>query len=687
MNRLNKILIANRGEIALRIIRAARDLNILTVALYSKGEENALHVLKADQAVSLGEGSLNETYLNIEKIITAAKVTGAEAIHPGYGFLSESYLLAEACVKNGIRFIGPSPEVLKLMGNKIEAKNLAESLEIPVLRNYSVNDDKLNESISNLPYPVLIKSAHGGGGKGMQVVNSAAELGEKVTKASRMAQNYFGNGEVYLEPYIEQARHIEVQVIGDNYGNLVHLYERDCTLQRNHQKIIEEAPAPSLPEEIRNSILNAALSLCKSVNYSGAGTVEFLLDRNGRFYFMEMNPRIQVEHPVTEEITGIDIVAEQLSIAAGNPLSFTQSDVKINGHSIQVRLYSEDPSKGFAPSTAPVTFFRLPQLSEIRIETDLAEGSESAVSQFDPLLCKIISKGKNREQALNLLSASLEQTVISGPATNQQYLRALLNRPEVIEAKADTRFCENKLDELLNAMQSEKESAPLEIIAAAFLYLKFLSADPESSNPWIRQGFRNTLNMVDVHIGNIRNSTPFSLINPRFISTTSKSMKSEISNGAVLFSFKWIKSDIEVCARSTKANKIRITSEKKSAECSYSQNINGEIVFYWRGFEFVAGSHDLLDYYPKTGHKSESETEGGENRIVSHLHGKVLDIHVNTEQIIKKGDLLMIIESMKSENHILAHKAAKIKSIEVSIGAQVSDRMPLITLEEIEFVH
>ncbi len=683
MNRLKKILIANRGEIALRIIRASHEMNIQTVALYTKGEEDALHVLKADEAVSLGEGSLNETYLNIEKIIAAARQSAAEAIHPGYGFLSESHLLAEACLNNGISFIGPSPEVLKLMGNKIEAKALAESLEIPILKNYRVNFNNLKKTVSDLPFPLLIKSAHGGGGKGMQVVYNAAELEEKVTKASRMAHNYFGNGEVYLEPYIEQARHIEVQILGDVFGNLIHLYERDCTLQRNHQKIIEEAPAPTLSEETRNAILNAALTLCKSVNYSGAGTVEFLLDRTGKFYFMEMNPRIQVEHPVTEDVTGIDIVKEQLSIAAGNPLSFRQTDVTVSGHAIQVRIYSEDPSKGFAPSTAPVTFFRLPHIPGIRIETDLSEGSLPGSSQFDPLLCKIISKGGNREQALELLNEALRQTVISGPASNQQYLRALLRHNSVIRSTTDTRFFENRLEELLETIKTEKESIPMELIAAAFLFLKFLPGDPHSSNPWISQGFRNILNTIDVHIGNLRFNIPFSVPGHSHYLHPGNHIKEELRQGAMCFSFNWQNTENEFCARVVSDQKIKVTDKNKSIEINYCENNTGEITFFWRGFEFLAGSHDLLDYYPKAGIFTGSEQNSGDNRILSHLHGKVIDIQVAPEQIIRKGDLLMIIEAMKSENHIIAHKSAKVKNIEVAVGTQVTDQMPLIMLEEI----
>lgn len=687
MKRLNKILIANRGEIALRIIRAAQKLGTKTVSVFSAGEENALHVLKADEAVLLGNGSLNETYLNVEKIIGAAKETGAEAIHPGYGFLSESYLLAEACERNGIRFIGPSPEVLRLMGNKLEAKALAETLGIPTLKNYTVSASNITELASKLPYPVLIKSAHGGGGKGMQVVYSAEELNEKVVKASRMAQNYFGNGEVYLEPFVEQAHHIEVQVLGDNFGNLVHLYERDCTLQRNYQKIIEEAPAPNLNAEVRNSILNAALTLCKSINYSGAGTVEFLVGKNGNFYFMEMNPRIQVEHPVSEEITGIDIVKEQLSIAAGNKLSFTQNDVSVNGHSIEVRIYSEDPNNQFSPSTKPVKFFSFPERPDIRIETDLAVESGSSANQFDPLLCKIITKGRTREEALGLMNQALNETIISGPATNQQYLRALLQHPDVKQVSTDTRFCENRINELLQNAENEKSNAPYDLLTAAFLFLKFLPGDPVSSDPWIRSGFRNILNQADVHINGSRFNVPFSLVAKKSVKPYNQVLFNELTMGAIPFRFKWMNEEITVAAGKITLQSLKITTEKNSEEFIFTENIPGETVLYWHGFEFLTGSHDLLDYYPKAGKYSEPEQQSNENRIISHLHGKVLDIQVNTEQIIKKGDLLMIIESMKSENHIRAHKNARVKAIEVAVGAQVTDRMPLITLEEIELVH
>ena len=683
MNHLNKILIANRGEIALRILRAADALNIRTVAIYSAGEENAPHVFKAGESVSLGEGSLNDTYLNIGKIIAAAKATGAEAIHPGYGFLSESYLLAEACENNGIRFIGPSPEVLKLMGNKLEAKALAEKLEIPVLWNHTVSAGTVGTLAPTLSYPVLIKSAHGGGGKGMQIAYSADDLEDKVTRASRMALTYFGNGEVYLEPFIEKARHIEVQVLGDHHGNLVHLYERDCTLQRNYQKIIEEAPAPGLSGPTRQALLDAAVKLCRSVHYSGAGTVEFLLGSGEQFFFMEMNPRIQVEHPVTEEVTGIDIVMEQLRITAGEPLSFTQESVDVKGHAMEVRIYSEDPAKGFSPSTAPVSFFRLPIHPDIRLETDLSSETEFTGSQFDPLLCKIITRGNSRVEAIETMEQALNDTIISGPATNQPLLRALLRQNEVRQALTDTRYCENELPGLLDDIKKEKDNLPTAFLAAAFLYLKFLPQNGHSANPFERLGFRNILNQVDIKIGDQRFEIQFSLPDHKMIKTADRLLKNELTSGALPFSFTWKNISLQLAARLLSPDTIRITSEEGTTEFPFRVNHLGQTVFYWHGMEIIPESADLMEYYPKTGNLIHSGLLKGDNLISSPLHGKVIDIQVKTDQIISKGDLLLIIESMKSENHITAHKPGKIKTIEVAVGEQVTDQMPLITLEEI----
>jgi acetyl/propionyl-CoA carboxylase alpha subunit len=723
---LHKILIANRGEIALRIQRAAKSLHISTVAIYSEGEASAPHVIRADESVFLGSGSLGDTYLNTEKIIAAAKKCGATAIHPGYGFLSESDFLAEACNQNGIRFIGPSPEVLRLMGNKPEAKALAERLQIPVLKNHPVTPETATQVANSIVFPVIIKSAFGGGGKGMQAIYSDEDIQEQVSRASRMSQGYFGNGTVYLEPYIEKARHIEVQILGDDHGNLVHLYERDCTIQRNYQKIIEEAPAPGLDESVRKALLDAALKLCRHVHYSGAGTVEFLVDRNGRFYFMEMNPRIQVEHPVTEEITGIDIVAEQLRIAAGMPLSFRQEAIQTNGHAIEVRLYSEDPFNNFTPSTAPVTLNRLPVGPGIRIETDLSDQCTPAGSQFDPLLCKIITRGAGRQQAIDAMIKALEETIIEGPVTNLLFLKALLNTSAVVNGDTDTRFCENHLSEILAQIQQEKEIIPDERIIAAFLYLRFLPHNLRSANPWKRIGAQNIMRQIEISDGQNLYKVPFKLISPeKAINTTSfnwhdinsgffspsgkfadqpqyKGRGSShtqdrmshppgseqadttdvFARGAIPVSFTWNESIVQALVDQQSENSVMVRTEKNSKEIFFTENLSGKIVFYWNGFSHALGSPDLMEFHPLTGTMTGRADAAGDNRIISPLHGKVISVLVQNGQHISKGDLLMVIESMKSENHITAHRNGRIKSVEVQPGMQVADRMPLILLEE-----
>jgi acetyl/propionyl-CoA carboxylase alpha subunit len=681
MEGLKKILIANRGEIALRILRSAHAMGIKTVAVFSKGEENAPHVTEAGETVSLGEGQLGDTYLNIGKIIDAALTTGADAIHPGYGFLSESYLLAEACQNNGLRFTGPSPDVLRLMGNKLEAKTLAESLNIPVLRDITVSIDKLHEIATISEYPVLVKAAHGGGGKGMQVIRSAQELEDKILKAARMARSYFGNGEVYLEPYIENARHIEVQILGDHHGNLVHLYERDCSAQRNHQKIVEEAPAPNLPAGLRKSMIDAAMTLCRAVNYTSAGTVEFLLDSRGSFFFMEMNPRIQVEHPVTEEITRIDIVQEQLRIAAGFQLSFSQEEVTINGHAIEVRIYAEDPEKDFSPSPTPVSFFRLPWHNGVRIETDLQEHTASTGNQFDPLLCKIIAHGENRDHALAILNNALHHTIIDGPVTNRDFLIALLQQDEMKDAHAHTRLCHDKFSFIRSEMVRQKQDTPVDLLIAAYLFLKFLPENSHNDNPWQRMGFRNILKTVNISIDGHSYNIPYSQL-PLAGKAMPRNTEAGI-NAARTAYFSFRSDAVQIFARVEKghAGSVRVSTGDEQYEIFYSEGPNLATALYLKGYKYLVTSADLLECYPESSPGDETNSDG-DKLVRSPLHGKVIGIQVKNEQLISKGDLLLIIESMKSENHITSPRNARIKSIEVSVGTQVTDQTTLITLEE-----
>lgn len=683
MKKFKKILIANRGEIALRIIRTARAMDIETVAVYSAGEENSPHVNHAGESVFLGAGELGETYLNIGKIIRAAVETGAEAIHPGYGFLSENPLFSTACRENGIIFIGPAPQALELTGNKPETKKVAKELGIPILENFMITSENREKLMPEIPYPVLVKSAHGGGGKGMQVIYSRDELNEKTEHAARLAANFFGNGEVFLEPYLEDARHIEVQILGDNHGNFVHLFERDCSVQRNFQKIIEEAPAPGLDEQLREKLFGAALAVCRNIGLTGAATVEFLVVDNKAFYFLEINPRIQVEHPVTEEVTGIDIVREQLRIAAGSPLSFRQKEIKTDGHALEVRIYSEDPKSGFAPQSTPVTFFKFPQIENLRIESDIATDKSPEANQFDPLLCKFIVRGKTREETYYQMVKALEQTAISGPVTNQHFLKALLQHPKIEQTAVATNFCETHTNELIKTTKTAKTEAPFELIVATWLFHKLMTEEPFSANPWIATGFSNILNETEFRLNGVLHNVRFSMLSRRFFKDRNKTFEKESLKDAILFSFNWNGKNIIAGAKRISPCSIKIHTEKSSGSLIINDTQPDKTGVFWQGIQFFIENTDIIENNSST---SINETEDGfeeNNLIVSHLHGKITDIKVIPGQIINKGETLLIIESMKSENHVLAHKTAKVKSVQVKVGDQVQENKPLITLEKI----
>ena len=396
--KIKKLFIANRGEIAARITRSAKELGITTVITYTANDCNSLHVQLADKAVSLGNKSLSETYLSPEKMVEVAKNEQCDAVHPGYGFLSENDRFAELCQQNGLLFIGPSTQTIRKMGDKKEAKKLAQQCGVPVLENLVLSKES-NINGSSIPeFPLLIKAVAGGGGKGMYIVENFKELDFKVEQAKRETINYFGNGQLYIETYIKNARHIEIQLLGDNFGNLIHLFERECSLQRRHQKIIEEAPASSISEGLRNKLIQAALKIGKAVNYSGAGTVEFLVDADENFYFLEMNTRIQVEHGVTEIVTGIDIVKEQLLIASGKKLSFSQEEIKISGFAIEARVYAENPLNNFIPVSGELVKIKFPETTGSRIDTHL-QLPHHLPAEYDALLAKLIGFGESREMA------------------------------------------------------------------------------------------------------------------------------------------------------------------------------------------------------------------------------------------------------------------------------------------------
>src|SRR6187549_2738703 len=438
-----KILIANRGEIALRIIHACRELGIKTVAVYSEADENSLHVRFADEDVCIGPPRSADSYLNVPAIISAAEITGADAIHPGYGFLSESAYLAEVCEACHIRFIGPDPSVIKLLGDKARAKKAMKKAGVPMLPGSDgpvESEAKALGVAKDIGYPVIIKAVAGGGGRGMRIVRSAAELPNLLRTAQREAEAAFGNGDVYIEKYLENPRHIEFQIIGDHHGNVVHLGERECSIQRRHQKLLEESPSPVLSEKVRRKMGSLVVDAARAVQYTNAGTFEFLMDPEGKFYYMETNTRLQVEHPVTEMITGIDIVKEQIRIAAGLRLGLKQSDVTFTGHSIECRINAEDPET-FTPSPGVIHVFSVPGGPGVRIET--FAHSDCVVSPYyDSMIAKIIVHGRDRPEAIARMKRTLEMTVIEGIKTTIPLHLRILNDPEFVAGKMSTAFME-----------------------------------------------------------------------------------------------------------------------------------------------------------------------------------------------------------------------------------------------------
>ena len=460
------VLIANRGEIACRVMRTARSLGLRTIAVHSSADRNALHVRSADEAYEIGPAPAAQSYLRAERILDVAKRTGAACIHPGYGFLSENAEFAEACAAAGIIFVGPSPSAIRAMGLKDEAKALMRRAGVPVVPGYDgaeQNMEFLRAEAVRIGFPVLIKAVAGGGGKGMRRVERAEDFAEALAGAQREAQNAFGNSRVLIEKYILAPRHIEMQVFGDSFGNAVHLFERDCSLQRRHQKVIEEAPAPGMTQEMRAAMGAAAVAAAKAVNYTGAGTVEFIVDgsqglRPDGFWFMEMNTRLQVEHPVTEAITGLDLVELQFRVAAGEALPFTQEDLSINGHAVEARLYAEDPANGFLPSTGPIAALYLAQPGGIRVDAGVDEKGE-VTPFYDPMIAKVIALGDTREDALTMLHHALAASYVAGPRTNRDFLTRLIGSFGFMHGDFDTGYIDEHIEQLAPSRDGVDERA------------------------------------------------------------------------------------------------------------------------------------------------------------------------------------------------------------------------------------
>ena len=444
---MNKILIANRGEIAVRIIRACKEMNIKTVAVYSEADKDALHTRLADEAVCIGPAPSARSYLNIKNIIEAACITGADTIHPGFGFLSENAEFAKICEESNIKFIGPSSKVIDLLGNKSNSKELMKKAGVPVIPGSSGSIKGLKDAIliaEKIGYPVMIKAAAGGGGKGIRIVNNSSELETNYNIVKKEAKMSFNDDEIYIEKFIKNPRHVEIQILADEHGNIVHLGERDCSIQRKHQKIIEETPSTAIDEKLRNKMGMAAVKAAKVAGYTSCGTVEFLVDSDKNFYFMEMNTRIQVEHPITEMRTGIDIVKEQIRIAAGEELKFKQKDIEFRGHAIECRINAENPSKNFMPCPGTIKEINLPGGNGVRVDTAIYNGY-TIPPNYDSMIAKIITHGATRNEAIAKMKRALEELVIDGVDTNRDFLFDIIKNPNFIRGSFDTSFIEKEI--------------------------------------------------------------------------------------------------------------------------------------------------------------------------------------------------------------------------------------------------
>jgi len=648
------LLVANRGEIACRVFASARRLGIRTIAVYSDVDAGALHVAVADEAVCIGAAPAQESYLDITKIIAAAQSTGAEAIHPGYGFLSENAEFARACEVAGITFVGPSASAIATMGSKTESKRLMEAAGVPVLPGYHGDNqapDFLASRALEVGFPLLIKASAGGGGKGMRIVASEDEFADQLAAAKRESLAAFGDDKVLLERYLTSPKHIEVQVMADAHGNVLHLFERDCSVQRRHQKVIEEAPGPTVDAALRQRLGSTAVMAAQKVDYQGAGTVEFIA-QDGEFYFMEMNTRLQVEHPVTEAITGLDLVELQLKVAAGEKLDLRQEDLEITGHAVEVRLYAENPAKQFLPSTGTLVHFEMAE--GLRVDTGVRQGDVVSM-HYDPMLAKLIGIGSDRTAAVNHLVEQLRLSRVAGVAHNLGYLVALLQHPQFAAGDYTTSIAEAVHDGVV-AVATEKFA-----LLGALFALASHAATPDTTQSG----------------GLIATAQPgFRLNLPPRVALTLRQGKREF--------------EIQISGRTAHVNdqtQFNLDAVSVSAE-------TGELVLSMNGQSVAAsvvrdGSalHVMVDGHTERFVESTddigryAQQRSSKGAIVSPMPGQVLAMHAQRGQKVRRGDVLAVVEAMKMEHSISAPRAGVVRAVHCAVGDRVSEGMELVELE------
>ncbi|MGZ5818680.1 MAG: acetyl/propionyl/methylcrotonyl-CoA carboxylase subunit alpha [Burkholderiaceae bacterium] len=676
----SKILIANRGEIACRVAATARRMGVKTVAVYSEADANAKHVAACDEAVFIGPAPAQESYLRIDKIIAAALATGAQAIHPGYGFLSENAAFANACAQAGLVFIGPPVAAIEAMGSKSAAKTLMEKARVPLVPGYhGDNQDAafLQQQADQIAYPVLLKASAGGGGKGMRVVEQSVDFKAALASCKREAINSFGDDKVLIEKYLTQPRHIEIQVFADTQGNCVYLFERDCSVQRRHQKVLEEAPAPGMTPERRAAMGTAAVAAAQAVGYVGAGTVEFIANQDGSFYFMEMNTRLQVEHPVTEMITGLDLVEWQLRIASGEPLPLAQQALEINGHAIEARIYAENPEKGFLPSIGTLRYMRTPQAvtfevghdavsntpAAIRIDSGVRE--RDAISPFyDPMIAKLIVWGETRDVALARMAQALSEYQIVGLATNIAFLQRLMTSKPFAAADLDTGLIEK------NQAMLFPPSAAISTSALALACVSLLLSEQEklkagaANDPWASAtGWR----MNDTLQRPLRFTDYFSDASGSIDVTIAYQDNGwRLARDGVTFA-------VTACHSTAHDLTFKLGDDA----------VRGTVVRDGEVFHiFTNGNHAALTYNDPLLHAGQAEAEGG--RLTAPMSGKIVAVLIAQNATVEKGTPLLIMEAMKMEHTITAPAKGLVEEILYAIGDQVVEGAQLLYFKPTE---
>jgi len=654
----HKVLVANRGEIAIRIFRSIHDMGLQSVAVYSEAENDALHVSEANESVCIGPANASASYLSIEAIITAAQQTNSDAIHPGYGFLSENPDLAEACAKHGIKFIGPSATAIRAMGNKANARSLMLESGVPCVPGYEGQERDpaaLTKCAKEIGFPLLVKATMGGGGRAMAAAHSPDEFVGIVEQVRAEATNLFGSDEVILERLVQQPRHVEVQIFADSHGNVVSLGERECTVQRRRQKVIEEAPCSSLQPETRELMEAAAVRAAKAIKYEGAGTVEFLLDEDGSFYFLEMNTRIQVEHPVTEMVTGIDLIALQLKVAAGETLPPAEDLRQINGHAMEARIYAEDPSREFLPQVGTISTWLPPKGDGVRVDCGVQSG-QTMTPYYDPLVAKIITHGATRDLARKRLARALRECVVLGVPTNRQYIQSILEHPDFIADQIDTNFIETRC--MPSSNESDAPPAPAIGLAAVLFSLH----PGRSWDGWTSTGPSQWPMQLLVEEGSdcILQLRVTQLAARRFHITSQTGDADETTE----FEFALLRHQGPMFEIRT--DKVSQVAHATCADNRLHLQVAGRnLAITDTTYEIASGD----DESAQSGH------------VAAAMAGQVVEVIANIGDVVAAGDPLLVIEAMKLAHKITAPIAGTVTALQVQVGKQVQNRMHLATIE------